>query len=154
MTRTQNESDRAILTPSGKGRRHRSRPTRRRPRRVRAAAARRAAPAPPPRRRRGAPLPGPNFLQNSAKFCRILKQICIFLAGSFSAVSKRHFARKYAFGSIFQALKDVHPFAPLQSQNFRKKNRFEKTAIFVKIQQNFANVAKFPKYWQISKISA
>ena len=34
------------------------------------------------------------------------------------------------------------------------KNRFEKSAIFVKIQQKFANVAKFAKYCQISKISA
>ena len=65
--------------------------------------------------------------QNFAKFCK-------FLAGSFSAVSKRNFARKYAFDSIFQALQDLHTFAPLQSQNFRK-NRFEKSAIFVKIQQ-------------------
>ena len=44
------------------------------------------------------------------------------LAGSFSAVSKRNFARKYAFDSIFQALQDLHIFAPLQSQNFRKKS--------------------------------
>ena len=44
------------------------------------------------------------------------------LQGSFSAVSKRNFARKYAFDSIFQALQDLHPFAPLQSQNFRKKS--------------------------------
>ena len=34
------------------------------------------------------------------------------------------------------------------------KNRFEKTAIFVKIQQKIANVAKFAKFCQISKISA
>ena len=51
-----------------------------------------------------------------------LWQICKFLAGSFSAVSKRNFARKYAFDSIFQALQDLHPFAPLQSQNFSKKS--------------------------------
>jgi len=50
-----------------------------------------------------------------------LAKFCKFLAGSFSAVSKRNFARKYAFDSIFQALQDLHPFAPLQSQNFRKK---------------------------------
>ena len=50
-----------------------------------------------------------------AKFCKCL-------AGSFSAVSKQNFARKYAFDSIFQALQDLHPFAPLQSQNFRKKS--------------------------------
>ena len=45
-----------------------------------------------------------------------------FLAGSFSAVSKRNFARKYAFDSICQALQDVHTFAPLQIQHFSKKS--------------------------------
>ena len=54
-------------------------------------------------------------LANFANFCK-------FLTGSFSAVSKRKFARKYAFDSIFQALQDLHTFAPLQSQNFRKKS--------------------------------
>ena len=44
------------------------------------------------------------------------------LAGSFSAVSKWNFVRKYAFDSIFQALQDLHTFAPLQSQIFRKKS--------------------------------
>ena len=52
----------------------------------------------------------------------IFRKFCKFLAGSFSAVSKRNFAIKYAFDSIFQALKDLHPFAPLQSQKFRKKS--------------------------------
>ena len=33
-----------------------------------------------------------------------LQKNCKFLAGSFSAVSKRNFERKYAFDSIFQAL--------------------------------------------------
>ena len=51
-----------------------------------------------------------------------LAKFCKFLAGSFSAVSKRNFARKYAFDSIFQVLQDLHTFAPLQSQNFRKKS--------------------------------
>ena len=51
-----------------------------------------------------------------------LANFCKFLAGSFSALSKRNFARKYAFDSIFQALQDLHPFAPLQSQNFSKKS--------------------------------
>ena len=32
------------------------------------------------------------------------------------------FESKYAFDSIFQALQDLHPFAPLQSQTFRKKS--------------------------------
>ena len=57
----------------------------------------------------------PHLKMNFRKFCK-------FLAGSFSAVSKRNFARKYAFDSIFQALQDLRPFAPLQSQNFRKKS--------------------------------
>ena len=47
------------------------------------------------------------------------------MAGSFSAVSKRNFERKYAFDSIFQALQDSHTFAPLQSQHFTK-NRTQK----------------------------
>ena len=46
-----------------------------------------------------------------------------FLAGSFSAVSKRNFARKYALDSIFQVLQGLHTFAPLQSQFvFAKKS--------------------------------
>ena len=53
-------------------------------------------------------------LANFKRFCKILQ----ILAGSFSAVSKRIFARKYAFDSIFQALQDLHPFAPLRSQKF------------------------------------
>ena len=65
------------------------------------------------------------------KLAFVFCKICKFLAGSFSAVSKRNFARNYAFDSIFQALQDLHTFAPLQSQNFRK-NRFEKAAIFVR----------------------
>ena len=82
-----------------------------------------------------------------SKICKICK-FCKFLAGSFSAVSKRDFARKHAFDNIFQALQDLRTFAPLQSQNFSKKNRFEKSAIFVfkKTSKNFANVAKFAKY--------
>ena len=48
------------------------------------------------------------ILQNFAKLCK-------FLVGSFLAVSKRNFAIKYAFDSIFQALQDLHTFAPLQS---------------------------------------
>jgi hypothetical protein len=51
-----------------------------------------------------------------------LATFCKFLAGSFSAVSKRNFARKYEFDSIFQALQDLHTSAPLQSQNFNKKS--------------------------------
>ena len=52
----------------------------------------------------------------------IFTNFCKFLVGSFSAVSKRNFARKYAFDSIFQALQDLHPFAPLQSKKIRKKS--------------------------------
>ena len=59
----------------------------------------------------GAPAPEPGHLQKMRFGSR---------AGSFSAVSKRDFARKYAFDSIFQARQHVHTFAPLQSQNFNK----------------------------------
>ena len=75
------------------------------------------------------------------------------LAGSFSAVSKRNCARKYAFDSIFQALQDLHPFASLQSQNFRKKSVW-KISIFHENSATFANFAKFAEYCQISKNSA
>ena len=57
-----------------------------------------------------------------AKFYNVLQNVCNFLAGSFSAVSKRNFARNYAFDSSFQALQDFHTFAPLQSQDFSKKS--------------------------------
>ena len=53
------------------------------------------------------------------QFCNKKKRIakfCNFLVGSFSAVSKRNFATKYAFDSIFQALQDLHTSAPLQTQ--------------------------------------
>ena len=45
-----------------------------------------------------------------------------FLAASFSAVSKRNVARKYAFDCIFQILHNLYTFAPLQSQNFSKRS--------------------------------
>ena len=44
---------------------------------------------------------------------------CNFLAGSFSAVSKPNFARKYAFFSIFQALTRC---APLQLQHSSERS--------------------------------
>ena len=70
---------------------------------------------------------GPIFRKCIFEKC-IFRKFCKFLAGSFSAVSKRNFATKYAFDSIFQDLQDVHTFAPLRSQKFRKK-------IGLKIQQ-------------------
>ena len=80
------------------------------------------------------------------KFC----EICKFLAGSLSAVSKRNFARKYAFDSIFQILQDVHRC----DLKILAKNRFEKSAIFVKFQQKNCkscrkickNFVKFQKF--------
>ena len=81
----------------------------------------------------------------------IFRNFCKFLAGSFSAVSKRNFARKYAFDSIFQALQDLHTFAPLQPQNFRKKsvwknsNFRENSAKISQMSQNLQNIAKFQK---------
>ena len=82
-----------------------------------------------------------------------LANFCKFLAGSFSAVSKRIFARKYAFDSIFQALQDLHPFAPLQSQNFRKKSVWKICIFLWNFNKKIANVAKFAHFCQISKIS-
>ena len=69
---------------------------------------------------RQAEVPGLQVRNSRSELAKLAK-FCKFLAGSFSAVSKRFFARKYAFDSIFQALQDLHPFAPLQSQKFRKK---------------------------------
>ena len=66
------------------------------------------------------------FLSEIDNFYKHFEFFCKILAGSFSAVSKPNFARKYAFDSIFQALfqalQDLHTSAPLQSQNFRKKS--------------------------------
>ena len=58
----------------------------------------------------------PPWLAKFENFANFYK----FVAGSFSAVSKRNFARKYAFDSIFQALQNLHTFAPLQSQILAK----------------------------------
>ena len=63
-------------------------------------------------------------LAKFAKFCK-------FLAGSFSAVSKRNFARKYAFDSIFQALQDY-------------------LAEFFEIWQKFADFATFANFFCIN----
>ena len=73
-----------------------------------------------------------------------ISQICKFLAGSFSAVSKRNFARKYSFDNIFQALQDLHTFAQLQSQIFRKKS-------FWKINNFRENSAKSRKLQNLVK---
>ena len=80
-------------------------------------------------------------LANFAKFCK-------FLAGSFSAVSKRNFARKYAFDNSFHTLQDV-TLLHRCGLKILAKSRFEKSAIFVKIQQKFANVAKSAEFYRI-----
>ena len=72
-----------------------------------------------------------------AKFCK-------FLAGSFSAVSKQKFARKYAFDSIFKLYK-ICILLHRCNLNILAKNRFEKLAIFVKIQQKFCKYRKICK---------
>ena len=75
------------------------------------------------RARRRCPTPGRRTRRSAPKMrkCRIFAKFCKFLAGSFSAVSKRNFARKYVFDSIFQALQDLHTFAPRRTQHFIKK---------------------------------
>ena len=56
-----------------------------------------------------------NFLQifNFSKRLQHFVKVCKFLAGSFSAAPKPIFASKYALGKIFQALQNLHTFAPL-----------------------------------------
>ena len=81
-------------------------------------------------------------------------KICKFLAGSFSAVSKLNFARKYAFDSMFQALQDLHTFAPLQSQNFSKKSVRKISKFCDNSSFFFANVANLMKLIQIMQMFA
>ena len=56
----------------------------------------------------------------------LLQMLCKYFANFWRArsrlLSKRNFARKYAFDSIFQALQDLHTFAQMQSQKFSKKS--------------------------------
>ena len=65
------------------------------------------------------------------------KMFCKFLACSFSAVPKRNFARKYPFDSMKAFFKLYKICILLHRCNLKifAKNRFEKTAIFVKFQQ-------------------
>ena len=53
------------------------------------------------------------FLQNFANFWRALSRL-------YQNEILQENNLKYAFDSIFQALQDLHTFAPLQSQNFSK----------------------------------
>ena len=95
----------------------------------------------------------------------IISKFCKFLAGSFSAVSKRDFARKYAFDSIFNLYKSciLFFFKKNRARGWRllhccnlktlAKKRFEKSAIIVKSQkkvckclQMFANFANFQTF--------
>ena len=47
---------------------------------------------------------------------------CNFFGGLVLGCIKTKICKKYAIDSIFQALQDVHTFAPLRSQNFSKKS--------------------------------
>ena len=57
------------------------------------------------------------------------------LGGSFSSVWTATIARVGAFFSIFQALQDLHSFAPLQIQKFCKKSPNFFCAIFCRFSQ-------------------
>ena len=79
-----------------------------------------------------------NWQKVSQKFCKLL-------AGSLSAVSKRKFARKYAFDSILQVLQDMHTFKISQkislknqhfSWNFRKNCKCRKICKICQISKN------------------
>ena len=56
---------------------------------------------------------GVRWLRTAVDFC---------LEGSVSAFSRPMVASRFSCCSILRALQDLHPFAPLQSQNFRKKS--------------------------------
>ena len=63
---------------------------------------------------------------------------------TFSCMFAKFTQENMRFHSIFQALQDLHPFSPLQSQNFRKKSVWkiskfcENSANFVQISANVA----------------
>ena len=84
-----------------------------------------------------------NFLQKFANFWRARSRL---YQNEILQVNT-----KYAFDSIFQALQDLHTFAPLRSQNFRKKsvwkisNFCKNTATFLHILENLQNCAVFQK---------
>ena len=97
--------------------------------------------------------------QNFANFAKF----CNFLAGSFSAVSKRnlintqickkicvwqHFSISTRFASFCTA--GISIFSQKIGLNFFLKNQH----FLCKFSKTFANVAKFAKYCQISKFSA
>ena len=68
-------------------------------------------------------------LANFAFFKKFFANFCKFLAGSFSAVSKRNFARKYAFDSIFKLYKICILLHRCNLKIFAKY-RFEKNSNF------------------------
>ena len=117
-------------------------------------AAPRAARGPRRRRRRPFP-PGPGRRGSMARALSKISvfdiKICKFLAGSFSAVKEilQENMRLTAFFNFYKICIFLHRC----KLKIFAKNRFEKSAIFVKIEQNsakkFANVAKFAKFCQI-----
>ena len=66
------------------------------------------------------PCAGLAKLATLAKLAKLAKLAIFWRARS--RLYQRNFARKYVFDSIFQALQNLHSFAPLQSQKFRKKS--------------------------------
>ena len=67
---------------------------------------------------------------------------------------KTKFCKKICVWQHFSSPTKFAYFCTAAISKFSHKNRFEKTAaIFVKFQQKIANVAKFAKFCQISKIS-
>ena len=84
--------------------------------------------------RRAASAPGSRAAANLER-ARAQKQT---LQGPFSAVSKPIFARKYSLESSWRDLHDLHAFAPLRPQYFRKfSSRI--LAFFHKISNNIFN---------------
>ena len=72
---------------------------------------------------------------------QILQIFCKFLAGSFSAVSKRNLQENMRLTAFFKLYK-ICILSHRCNLKIFAKNRFEKSAIFVKIQQKFCKSRK------------
>ena len=83
---------------------------------------------------------GPPFRKCISRKC-IFRKFCKFLTGSFSAVSTRNFATKYAVDNILLLFK-ICTLLHRCNLNFLAKKRFEKSAILVKIQQKICKCRK------------
>ena len=78
----------------------------------------------------------------------------MFFLGSFSAVSKRNLATKYAFFQVFRDLQNYLAKFSKKLQNFAKNQRFsQKSALFLQKSGNFAKSLKLLRsFWKILQL--